>query len=114
MSITVDANGLPLVTSLYDWETGCIVPAILSDPLMAVAVDLVTNGNAPSIGRVPDYATLEDRTKYMTWARQYFKALFDHASDYELAIKAGRDARYLFGLRCEIGVGTIQSDTSVI
>ena len=36
ISITMDANGQPLVTSLYDWETGCIVPAILSDPLMAV------------------------------------------------------------------------------
>jgi len=32
MSITIDANGQPFVTSLYDWETGCIVPAILSDP----------------------------------------------------------------------------------
>ena len=36
MSISVDVNGQPLVTSLYDWETGCIVPAILSDPAMAV------------------------------------------------------------------------------
>jgi len=100
MSITVDVNGLPLVTSLYDWETGCIVPAILSDPLMAVAVDLVTNGIVPSIDRVPDDATSEERTQYMTWARQYFKALFDHASNYEPAIKAGRDARYLwFALR---------------
>lgn len=27
--ITIDANGEPLVTSLYDWETGCFVPAIL-------------------------------------------------------------------------------------
>lgn len=58
MSITMDANGQPLVTSLYDWETGCIVPAILSDPLMAVWVDLVTDENvAPSFIRVPDDAT---------------------------------------------------------
>lgn len=74
MSITMDANGQPLVTSLYDWETGCIVPAILSDPLMAVAVDLVTDKNAtPSITRVSDDATPDDRAQYMTWARQYFK-----------------------------------------
>jgi hypothetical protein len=74
MSITMDDNGLPLVTSLYDWETGSIVPAILSVPLMAVGVDLVTNENAdPSITRVPDYATSGDRAKYMTWARQYFQ-----------------------------------------
>jgi hypothetical protein len=74
MSITIDANGQPLVTSLYDWETGCIVPAILSDPLMAVTVDLVTDEiAAPSITRVPDDATPDGRAQYMTWARQYFK-----------------------------------------
>ena len=74
MSITIDSNGRPLVTSLYDWETGCIVPAILSDPLMAVTVDLVTDENAaPSFIRVPDDATPDSRAHYMTWARQYFK-----------------------------------------
>jgi len=74
MSITMGANGQPLVTSLYDWETGCIVPAILSDPLMAVTVDLVIDENAaPSITRVPDDATPNDGTQYMTWAKQYFK-----------------------------------------
>ena len=73
MSITMDANGQPLVTSLYDWETGCIVPAILSDPLMSVWVDLVTDENAaPSIIRVPDDATSDDRAQYMIWSRQYF------------------------------------------
>jgi hypothetical protein len=70
MSITMDANGMdangqPLVTSLYDWETGCIVPAIVSDPLMAVTVDLVTDENtAPSFIRVPDDATPDDRAVY--------------------------------------------------
>lgn len=61
-----------LVTSLYDRETGCIVPAIPSDPLIAVSVDLVTDENAaPSITRVPDKASTSDRALYMTWARQY-------------------------------------------
>lgn len=74
MSITMDEKGQPLVTSLYDWETGCIVPAILSDPLMAVAVDLTTDENAaPSITRLPDDSTPNDCAQYMTWARQYFK-----------------------------------------
>lgn len=64
MSITINANGSPRVTSLYDWETGCIVPAILSDPLMAVAVDLVTDENAtPSITRVPSDATPSNRVQ---------------------------------------------------
>ncbi len=74
MSITMDANGQPVVTSLYDWETGCIIPAILSDPLMAVAVDLVTDEKAaPSITRVPTAAIPDDRARYMTWSRQYFE-----------------------------------------
>jgi hypothetical protein len=74
MSIVMDANSQPLVTSLYDWETGCIIPAILSDPLMAVTVDLITDENAaPSITRVPDDATPDGRAQYMIWARQYFK-----------------------------------------
>ncbi|KND90471.1 hypothetical protein TOPH_05004 [Tolypocladium ophioglossoides CBS 100239] len=41
MSIEIDISNQPLVTSLYDREIGCIVPAILSDPRMAVIVDLV-------------------------------------------------------------------------
>ena len=74
MSIKMDDNGLPLVTSLYNWETGSIVLAILSDPLMAVAVDLVTNENDnPSITQVPHYATSDNSAQYMTWARQYFQ-----------------------------------------
>ena len=74
MSITMDAIGLPAVMSLYDWETECIVPAILSNLLMAVTVDLVTDVNAaPSITRVSDDATLDDQAQYMTWARQYFQ-----------------------------------------
>lgn len=72
MSITMDADDRPLVTSVYDWETGCIVPALLSDPLMAVTVDLEVDENAaPSITRVPDDATSSDRNEFMTWATEY-------------------------------------------
>lgn len=97
MSITVDANGLPLVTSLYDWETGSIVPAILSDPSMAVSVDLVTKEKAaPSITRVSDDNTPDELAQYMTWATHYFEVLFSQAPDYERAIKAGEDVRHIW------------------
>lgn len=101
MSITMDANRRPLVTSLFDWETGCIVPAILSDPLMAVAVDLATDESAaPFVTRLDDDDTPSDREQYVIWARQYIKALFDQAPDYEHAIRAGKDARHIwFALR---------------
>ncbi|KFY40065.1 hypothetical protein V494_03676 [Pseudogymnoascus sp. VKM F-4513 (FW-928)] len=102
MSIAVESDGQPIITSLYDWETGCIVPAILSDPLMAVSpVDLITDEKAaPSITRVPDDTTEEERKRYIGWATEYTKVLFEHAPEYERAIKAGKDARYLwFALR---------------
>lgn len=101
MSITTDADCQPLVTSLFGWETACIVPAILSDPMMAVAVDLATDENATaSVTRVPDDATPDDRAQCMIWARQLFKALFIQAPQYEHAIQAGKDARHLwFALR---------------
>lgn len=77
MSITMDADGKPRVTSLYDWETGCIAPAILSDPLMAVSVDLVVDENGePSITRVPSDEAPGDRAEYMEAATQYFEVRF--------------------------------------
>ncbi|OBT50119.1 hypothetical protein VE04_09164 [Pseudogymnoascus sp. 24MN13] len=102
MSIAVEANGRPLVTSLYDWETGCIVPAILSDPPTAVGrVDLVIEENAaPSFDNEPDDTTVEEGQKYTAWATEYAKVLFERALDYECAIKGGKDARHLwFALR---------------
>lgn len=76
MSITVDADGQPGITSLYDWETGCIVPAILSDPEMAVYVDFITDADgAPSITRVDEDETPEFREEYMRYASQYIKIL---------------------------------------
>ena len=138
MSITMDANGQPLVMSLYDWETGCIVPAILSDPLMAVTVDLVTDENAaPSITRVSDGATPDDRAQYITWARQYFKVRpsFKHCLSQRMKQRSNclsprrlssikrpitnvqsrqGKTHATFGLRCESGEVTIQRDISMI
>jgi hypothetical protein len=84
---------------------------------MAVTIDLVMDEDTgPSIVRVPDDATSDNRAEYMTWARKYFKVrfsvsylmdeqgsncgpeqiLFDEAPDYERAIYAGKDARHLW------------------
>ena len=98
MSITEDDYR---VTSLFDWETGSIMPAILSDPLMAVEVDLVTDENAaPSIIRVSKNATPGERVNYKKWASQYIEMLYEKAPEYKTAIQAGRDIRHLgFALR---------------
>jgi len=77
MSINLDANGQPTITSLYDWETGCIVPAILSDPLMAVTVDLIINDNgAPSITRITEDDGPTEIAEYMTWFEEIFPGAF--------------------------------------
>ncbi|KAI1178649.1 3-hydroxybutyryl-CoA dehydratase [Nemania sp. FL0916] len=101
MSITMIAHNLPLITSLYDWETGCIVPAILSDPLMAVTVDLTTDENAaPAVTRLPRTVTADELEQVVAWPRLYFEALFLYAPDYMSCIEAGKDARHLwFALR---------------
>ncbi|KAG8411503.1 hypothetical protein J3458_015560 [Metarhizium acridum] len=98
MTITKKKNGRPHVTSLYDWETACIWPAILSDPLVAAGpVDIITDGQgAPSITRLPEDATHTDLETNSSWAGHYIKNLYHAAPGYEMAIRAGKDFRYLW------------------
>ncbi|KAG6899431.1 hypothetical protein C0993_010339 [Termitomyces sp. T159_Od127] len=97
MSITMDESGKPLVTCLYDWETGRIVPAMLSDPAMDLTVTLVADENAaPSFMNFEDDASPEDRAEYMLWSEQYSKALYKFAPEYKDVISAGKDARHLW------------------
>lgn len=68
----MDDDSQSIVTSINDLGTGCITPAILSDPLMAVTVNLVVDDNtAPSIMRVEDDTTSAERGQYMKWAAHY-------------------------------------------
>lgn len=74
-TITKDVNGEPLVTSLYDWETGCIVPALLSDTNVAAGpVDLITDEEGgPCVTRIPKDSTSMELETYALWARNYIK-----------------------------------------
>jgi hypothetical protein len=74
-SIVVNADVDPVVTSLYDWETASIVPALLSDPLVAASpVDLIINDSGEvSVTRIPEKPTATDLEAYAEWARHYFK-----------------------------------------
>lgn len=89
MSITFDANGRPLGTSVYDDETSCILPAILSDPLMRVAFDLVEdkNGNPSIAGKVED-AIPEDRAEHVSILQCMFRiqalpfSVYEHIGNY--------------------------------
>lgn len=75
ISTTKDMYGEPLITSLYDWETGSIVPAILSDPLVAAGpVDLITDENGrPAVTRLPECPTPHDLETHAAWAQHYIK-----------------------------------------
>ena len=73
MSIELEGE-IPQITSLYDWEMACIVPAILSDPQMAVKVDLVVNAEAvPIVTRTDKDDTEEDLREYQSWSNYYYK-----------------------------------------
>lgn len=97
MTITEDSKSRPLITSVFDWETGSIWPAIFSDPLMAIYCDLVTDEDAqPAITRVDNDEAPAMRAQYTKWSRHYFKVLYEAAPQYEEVIKAGRDVRHLW------------------
>lgn len=65
----------PLLTSLYDWETACIVPALLSDPLVAAGpVNVITGEDGePCVTRIPTNPTAIDLETYAIWARHYIE-----------------------------------------
>ncbi|KAK4147939.1 uncharacterized protein C8A04DRAFT_23729 [Dichotomopilus funicola] len=97
-TITTQENGEPLLTSLFDWETACIWPVPLSDPLVAVSpVDLIVDEDArPSATRLPKDTTPADLETYAAWASHYITKLYHEAPGYEAAIRAGKDFRYLW------------------
>lgn len=72
MSISNEVNGEPLITSLYDWETACFVPELISDPLVACTVDLTTHdGGKPCATRIPEDSDPMDLETYAGWAQHY-------------------------------------------
>lgn len=74
-TITKADDDKPLVIFLYDWETACIAPALLSNPLVAAGpIDLVTNEAAkPAVTRIPRKPTASQLEEYATWSRHYIK-----------------------------------------
>ncbi|KAJ7758528.1 hypothetical protein DFH07DRAFT_868009 [Mycena maculata] len=96
-NMTITDSDTPAVTSLYDWETGHIVPAILSDPQIATHVDFELDGDGvPVLSRLPDGATAEYIADYEGYAKHYFKVLDECAPEYIPIVKAGKDARHIW------------------
>lgn len=75
ISITRDVDGNPLVTSLYDWETACIVPALLSVPFVAAGPVGLSTGedSSPCVTRIPKNPTAMDLKTYERWAGHYIE-----------------------------------------
>jgi len=73
LSVSVSPDGSPLVTSVFDWETACIVPALLADPLVAVIpCDLIADAEGkPSVTRLPQDHTQLDLDLWVAWSRRY-------------------------------------------
>src|SRR5436190_738838 len=68
-------SGEPLVTSLIEWDTACVWPALLSDPLVAAgSVDLIVDEDSrPLVTRLLSGATQVDLETYAGWANHYIQ-----------------------------------------
>ncbi|KAF7361244.1 hypothetical protein MSAN_01156500 [Mycena sanguinolenta] len=97
-NMTITDTEPPAVTSLYDWEMGHIVPALLSDPQISVYVDLELDPEEgePTISRVWDGISMEERREYEACAEHYFQCLGKESPEYLDVIRAGRDARKIW------------------
>lgn len=97
-NMTIDDGDTPTITSLFDWETGCIVPALLSDTCMAVAgADLILDEDArPAVKRISRDAGVEKVAQAKACTVGYHGVLFERAPEYERVMRAGRDARFLW------------------
>ncbi|KAJ6510386.1 hypothetical protein C8R45DRAFT_387503 [Mycena sanguinolenta] len=97
-NMTITDTVPPIVTSLYDWETGHIVPALLSDPQLALYVDLELDSERgePTISRVWDGMSGEERQEYVACAEHYFESLRRETPAYLDSIRLGRDARKIW------------------
>lgn len=80
-TVVVDSEGQPQVTPLFDWETGCIAPALLTDPLVAVSpIDLVVDDSGmPSTERIPEDCDEESLEEYNSWANHYIEVRTPYA-----------------------------------
>ena len=121
MTLALDKDSMPQITSVYDWEGGSVVPAILSEPKMVTTVDLVIDEDGePSISRWGDGDTPDKMSQYRAWTDKYYKVsqalqrgfwrgetpmakaispfqcLFSEAPEYRQIIKTCLDARRIW------------------
>ncbi|KAF7290529.1 hypothetical protein MIND_01292800 [Mycena indigotica] len=105
MSI-VEEESETLVTSLYDWESGHIIPALLSNPQLAVYVDLqLDNESQPTISRIWEGITEEAHAEQLGYAKYYYDALQRHHPQYFSILKQARDARHIWTALISFGEG---------
>lgn len=97
MTVAMNEDNMPQVTSVYDWEGGRVVPTILSEPKMVVTVDLVVDESGlASIGRWGDGDSPDKMAAYQEWTCEYYKCLFAEVPEYLELILASLDARRIW------------------
>ncbi|KAL4936339.1 hypothetical protein BDV06DRAFT_205232 [Aspergillus oleicola] len=97
MAIKQEPIGHVSITSLHDWEIGHILPAILSDPLLGINVDLSGDENGEScFSGLSGEPSPEQRQEYLCCMAPYVEALFAQVPAYKRVIQAGRNARCLW------------------
>ncbi|KAF4119353.1 hypothetical protein GMORB2_4872 [Geosmithia morbida] len=98
MTLARDDDDMPRITSVFDWEHGCVVPAILSEPRMITTADLVLSADylKPIFERWGDGSAPDKMAEYRNDTAKYYKELFKQAPEYESILGAGRDVRRIW------------------
>ncbi|KAF4441810.1 3-hydroxybutyryl- dehydratase [Fusarium albosuccineum] len=87
------------ITSVFDWETGCIVPAVMSEiTFMIVGCDLITDENGePSVYVRSELAGRpEERAKNSAYSAAFLMMIKRKAPYLQEVLYKAKDARYLW------------------
>ncbi|KAM0418891.1 hypothetical protein ACHAPT_012156 [Fusarium lateritium] len=95
----ITETGQTSITSVFDWETGCIVPVVLSEIIFYIAgCNLITDEDGkPSVFIRSELASRpEERVKNQAHSTEFLKAIQRQAPYLEDAIHKAKDARHLW------------------
>ncbi|UPL02379.1 hypothetical protein LCI18_013313 [Fusarium solani-melongenae] len=95
----VTESGQTSITSLFDWETGCVVPVVLSKIVFFIAGgDLTIDENGePSVYIRPGWSPKpEELAKNQGYSAEFLKEINRHAPYLEEAIHKAKDAHHLW------------------
>ncbi|KAG6362093.1 hypothetical protein INS49_010322 [Diaporthe citri] len=99
ISVDVDEAGELSLTSVYDWETGCIIPVILSEIEFSIAGCrlIVDEKGEPSVHLRSDQEREPERSaQNQRYSADFLNAIYECSPYLKRVLRAGNDARRLW------------------